>query len=207
MEVLAPTRDVIGRDAPELAMVYRLAAAAERRDGETHSHTLRVGRAAALLAERAGLPAREVDLIRLAAPLHDIGKLGISDTILSKPAPLNSTEVAEMRRHTELGRRMLEGSGSGVLRLGAEIAFTHHEGWDGGGYPRGIEGERIPFAGRATAVADAFDAITHERPYKDASPIEEALLELRLGAGRQFDPTVVEAFLELDHDDLLALAD
>lgn len=188
-------------------MVYRLAAAAERRDGETHSHTLRVGRAAALLAKQAGLSAREVDLVRLAAPLHDIGKLGISDTILSKPAPLNSSEVTEMRRHTELGRQMLEGSDSGVMRLGAEIAFTHHESWDGSGYPRAISGDRIPFAGRLTAVADAFDAMTHERPYKDASPIDDALLELQLGAGKQFDPWVVEAFGQLDHDDLLALVD
>jgi putative two-component system response regulator len=192
-------------EGSELATVYRLAAAAERRDGETHAHTLRVGRAAAMLAEAIGLSEREVELIRLAAPLHDIGKLGIPDTILTKPGPLEPDERAEIQRHVEIGREVLEGSESEVLRLAAVVAFTHHEWWDGSGYPQGLEEEQIPLGGRLTAVADAFDAMTHGRPYKAAWPVAEALAELELCAGSQFDPWLVEAFTDLDHRSLVGL--
>jgi putative two-component system response regulator len=207
MEAALARGEAIGWDSPELAMIYRIAAAAERRDGETHAHTLRVGRGAALLAAESGMTRSEVHLVRLAAPLHDIGKLGVSDTILSKPAPLNTHERDEMRTHTDIGRRMLEGSESPVLRLGALIAFTHHECWDGSGYPMGAAGLEIPVAGRVTAIADAFDSMTHDRPYKDAWSVEEALGELELMSGEQFDPILVEAFQRLDHEDLLTLAD
>jgi putative two-component system response regulator len=193
------------REGSELATVYRLAAAAERRDGETHAHTLRVGRAAGVLAESIGLSEREVELIRLAAPLHDLGKLGVPDAILTKPGPLNGEEREQMRAHVEIGRQILEGSESEVLRLAAEIAFTHHEWWDGSGYPRGLEEEETPLAGRLTSVVDAFDAMTHGRPYKAAWPVGEALAELQLSAGRQFDPWLVEAFELLDHERLLGL--
>jgi putative two-component system response regulator len=188
-------------------MVYRVAAAAARWDGETHAHTLRVGRGAALLAAKTGLCQADVELLRLAAPLHDLGKLGVSDAILSKPAPLNTQERDEMRRHTDIGRRMLEGGSSPVLRLGAVIAFTHHECWDGSGYPMGAVGREIPLPGRITSVVDAFDAMTHERPFKDACSVDRALGEMGSLAGEQFDPFLVEAFESLDHDDLLALAD
>jgi putative two-component system response regulator len=189
----------------ELATVYRLAAAAERRDTETHSHTLRVGRAAAMLAESVGLPEREVEMIKLAAPLHDIGKLGVSDAILSKPGPLTELEWEQMRAHVDIGRQILEGSECEVLRLASEIAFTHHEWWDGRGYPRGLEEEEIPLAGRVTAVTDAFDAMTHGRPYKPAWSISEALTEMQLSSGTQFDPWLVEAFGDMEHHSLLCL--
>ena len=189
----------------ELATVYRLAAAAERRDGETHAHTLRVGRAAAMLAEQIGLSEREIEMIKLAAPLHDIGKIGVPDAILSKPGPLTEEEWVEMRAHVEIGREILEGCESEVLRLASEIAFTHHEWWDGDGYPRGLEEEQIPLAGRLTSITDAFDAMTHGRPYKPAWSIEEGLAELQLSAGIQFDPWLVEAFGDLDHSSLLCL--
>lgn len=189
----------------ELATVYRLAAAAERRDGETHAHTLRVGRSAAMLAESIGLPEREVEMVKLAAPLHDIGKLGVADAILTKPGPLTELEWEQMRAHVDIGRQILEGSECEVLRQASEIAFTHHEWWDGGGYPRGLEEEQIPLAGRLTGVADAFDAMTHGRPYKPAWSINEALAELQLSAGVQFDPWLVEAFGDLDHHSMLSL--
>jgi response regulator RpfG family c-di-GMP phosphodiesterase len=189
----------------ELATVYRLAAAVERRDGETHAHTLRVGRAASMLAEAIGLSEREVEMIKLAAPLHDIGKVGVPDAILSKPGPLTEEEWVEMRAHAHLGHQILQGSECEVLRLASEIALTHHEWWDGAGYPCGLEEEQIPLAGRLTAVTDAFDAMTHGRPYKPAWSIEEGLAELSLSAGVQFDPWLVEAFSELDHSLLLSL--
>ena len=192
-----------GLNEAELGTVYRLAVTAEMRDGETHTHTLRVGRAASLLATEVGLEPDQVELIRLAAPLHDIGKLGVSDAILHKPGPLTPEETALMQMHVEMGRQILEGSSSEVLRAGAEIAYTHHEWWDGGGYPRGLEEESIPLPGRVTAIADAFDAMTHRRPYKEAWPIDHALNELQVCAGTQFDPWLVEAFEELDHESLL----
>jgi putative two-component system response regulator len=166
---------------------------------------VRVGRAAAMLAEAIGLPERQVELIRLAAPLHDIGKLGISDRLLCKPGPLDPVELEEMRRHVEIGREILDGSESEVLRVAAEIAFTHHEWWDGRGYPRGLEEEQIPLAGRITAIVDAFDAMTHGRPYKAAWSVEVALTEMHVSAGSQFDPWLIEAFEELDHSQLLGL--
>jgi putative two-component system response regulator len=194
------------REGSELATVYRLAAAAQKRTGgETHAHTLRVGRSAAMLATAVGLPERQVELIRLAAPLHDIGKLGISDRLLCKPGALDPIEIEEMRRHVEIGREILDGSESAVLRLAAEIAFTHHEWWDGRGYPRGLEEEQIPLAGRITAIADAFDAMTHGRPYKAAWAVDVALAEVHVSAGTQFDPWLVEAFEDLDHGSLLGL--
>ena len=192
-------------EGSELATVYRFAAATEGRDGETHAHTLRVGRGAGLLAREIGLGEREVELIRLAAPLHDVGKLGVPDAILTKPGPLDDDEWVQMRSHVEIGRQILEGSESEVLRLAAEIAFTHHEWWEGSGYPRELEEEQIPLPGRIAAIVDAFDAMTHERPYKPAWGVGEALAELQLSAGTQFDPWLVEAFWDLDHDSLLGL--
>ena len=141
-----------------------------------------------------GLDAGEVDLIRQAAPLHDIGKLGVPDAILLKPGPLDAAERARMQTHADIGRRILGGSLSPVLRLAEEIAHTHHERWDGAGYPRGLAGDAIPLVGRIVAVADVFDALTHARPYKPAWPADRAFAELCAQAGRQFDPGVVNAF-------------
>jgi PAS domain S-box-containing protein/putative nucleotidyltransferase with HDIG domain len=175
--------------------LQRLAIAAEYRDDETYQHTERVGITAAAIAERLGLAATQTRLIRLAAPLHDVGKLAIPDRILLKPGKLTAPEYEVMKTHAALGCRMLSSSQSPVLQMAAVIASTHHERWDGKGYPKGLAGDAIPLVGRIVAVADVFDALTHERPYKAAWPAEQALAEIRRCSGSQFDPRVVEAFL------------
>jgi putative two-component system response regulator len=189
-------------DEARLETLRMLALAAEYRDHQTFEHTERVGRTAALLAERLGEPERNVILIRQAAPLHDIGKLAVSDTILLKPGKLTSREFEEVKRHTLHGREILSGSVSDVLRLARDIALTHHEWWDGTGYPYGLHGSEIPQCGRIVAVADVFDALTHERPYKAAWPVDQAVEELHQLRGRQFDPGVVDAFEELEPGEL-----
>jgi PAS domain S-box-containing protein/putative nucleotidyltransferase with HDIG domain len=173
----------------------RLATAAEYRDDETYQHTQRVGITAADIAEELSLGAPQVRLLRQAAPLHDVGKLAIPDRILLKPGKLTKHEYEVMKTHAELGCRMLSGSNAPVLQMAAVIAASHHERWDGHGYPNGLSGDAIPLVGRLVAVADVFDALTHVRPYKPAWPVEEALEEIRRCAGSQFDPRVVEAFL------------
>jgi cyclic di-GMP phosphodiesterase len=144
------------------------------------------------------LPEQFVSTIQDAALLHDVGKVGISDRILLKPGRLSEEERATMMRHVDIGARILGQARSPVLRAAAEIARTHHERWDGAGYLAGLAGEDIPLAGRITAVADVFDALTHERPYKSAWETDRALSEIKDQAGRQFDPRVVEAFLTID---------
>ena len=181
-----------------LETLRRLALAAEYRDDQTFEHTERVGRTSALLAEQLGLAEREVSLIRQAAPLHDIGKLGISDTILLKRGKLTSDEYEEVKRHADLGAAILSASSSEVLQLAEEIALSHHEWWDGNGYPSGLRGEAIPLSARIVGLADVFDALTHQRPYKEAWPLERALGQISALSGRQFDPRVVAAFEKLD---------
>lgn len=176
----------------------RLALAAEYRDDETYEHTARIGRSAELLARELGLSQREAELIRDAAPLHDIGKVGVSDTVLLKPARLTEAEFEHVKRHAQTGEKILAGSSSEVLRLAAEIALAHHEWWDGTGYPYGLSGDEIPLPARIVAVVDVFDALTHRRPYKPAWPLPEALEEIQRLRGRQFDPHVVDAFARLD---------
>lgn len=183
-----------------LETLQRLALAAEFRDDDTLHHTERVGRLAATVAEGMRLAPESVELIELAAPLHDIGKLGVSDTILLKPGPLTTEERDLMKRHTTIGASILAGSRFLVLRLGAEIALSHHEHWDGTGYPNGLAGEAIPLSARIVGVADVFDALTHDRPYKRAWPLDDALTEIAQLSGKQFDPRVVTAFLALDHE-------
>ena len=173
-------------------ILTRLALAAEYRDDQTGEHTRRVGHMAALLARELGLTDAEVELIRQAAPLHDIGKLGIPDAVLMKPSNLTPEEYEVMKGHTEIGARLLSGSRFPLLRLAQEIARTHHEWWNGGGYI-GLSREQIPLASRIVSVADTFDAITHDRPYRAAKTIRKAIEELRRQAGRQFDPVVVDA--------------
>jgi PAS domain S-box-containing protein len=177
--------------------LQRLAVVAEYHDHETALHTRRVGTTAAELANCLGLGAEQVKLIDDAAPLHDVGKLGIPDRILLKPAKLTTKEYAVMRTHTALGERVLAGSNAPVLRMAAVIAASHHERWDGSGYPLGLAGEAIPLVGRIVAVADVFDALTHDRPYKPAWPVAHAVAEIQREAGSQFDPRVVAAFLVL----------
>jgi putative two-component system response regulator len=179
-----------------------LAAVSEYHDDDTHQHTQRVGAMAARLAQRLGLAKSFVAEIRRAAPLHDLGKVAIPQQILLKPGPLTDEERAEMMRHVHFGAKMLSTARSPILRLAAEIAVSHHERWDGNGYLSGLSGADIPLSGRITAVADVFDALTHERPYKRAWERQHALAEIASQAGRQFDPAVVEVLLELDFDAL-----
>jgi putative two-component system response regulator len=196
-------RAVAERTPRGMRPTKRSIAAAEYRDDETQQHARRIGRAAGALAHQLGLPAKAAREIRRAAPLHDIGKIGIPDQILLKPGKLTDEEFDVIRTHTTIGAQLLSGSQAPLLQRAEEIALTHHERWDGSGYPNGLAGDRIPIAGRIVSVVDVFDALTHDRPYKDAWPIGEAVEEILRQAGRQFDPAVVEAFQRLDHAALL----
>lgn len=183
-------------EAAQIEIIERLARAAEFRDDNTGQHTERVGQMAALVARQAGLPDSQVALIRRAAPLHDVGKIGIPDSILLKLGRLTDEEFAIVKQHTTIGARILSGSRFPILRLAEEIAFSHHERWDGNGYA-GMTRESIPLAGRIVAVADVFDALTQKRPYKTAWPLEEAIAEIDRERSRQFDPMLVDAFLRV----------
>jgi len=184
----------------------RLALMAEYRDDDTNKHTERVARTAALLAQQLGLDGELVSTIHHAAPLHDVGKVGIPDEILLKPDKLTLEEFEVIKTHTVIGGRILCESRFPVVKMAMQIAFTHHERWDGSGYPSGLQGEETPIAGRIIAVADAFDAMTHARPYKRALPVEHAVAEIERCSGTQFDPRVVEAFMRLDHAKLIDTA-
>jgi putative two-component system response regulator len=186
-----------------LEMLRRLALAAEYRDDATGQHTERVGRTAELVALGLDLEPEEAELIRHAATLHDVGKIGVPDSILLKPAGLTAGEYEQMKTHVTVGAMILSGSRSPLLRVAEQVALTHHEWWDGSGYLTGMTGEEIPLAGRIVAVADVFDALTTDRPYKAAMPLDDALQEIRGLRGRQFDPNVVEAFEALDHQALI----
>ena len=181
----------------------KLAQAAEFRDDDTGEHIQRVGNGAGLLARQLGLSSRESDLIRRAAPLHDIGKIAIPDSILLKPGKLTNEEFDAMKTHAKTGAELLSRSRSPLMQRAEIIARTHHERFDGTGYPANLAGENIPIEGRIAAVIDVFDALTHERPYKAAWPIEEALGEIQKCAGAHFDPRVVEAFCQLNHASLI----
>jgi HD-GYP domain-containing protein (c-di-GMP phosphodiesterase class II) len=186
--------------AAQLDGLRRLAQAAEYRDDNTHEHNQRVGHLAALLARRVGLGDRMVWLVRQAAPLHDIGKIAIPDSILLKPGRLSDEEFEVVKTHALLGARVLAGAESELLEVAERIVRSHHERWDGDGYPEGLVGEDIPSVGRITHVADVFDVLVHERPYKDSWSVEAAAEEIRAGAGTQFDPDVVQAFDDLGED-------
>ncbi|WP_255604437.1 HD domain-containing phosphohydrolase [Oscillochloris sp. ZM17-4] len=180
-------------DEAQTEVILRLSQAAEYRDEETGLHTQRVGRLSALIARSIGLDEEQVELIRRAAPLHDIGKIAIPDYILRKPGRLTAEELRRMQEHAAMGARMLEDSRFPLLQAAHEIALYHHERWDGAGYPQGIGGHDIPIMARIVAVADAFDALTHERPYKHAWSVDETLTELRACSGSRYDPQVIEA--------------
>ncbi|HEY8550276.1 MAG TPA: HD domain-containing phosphohydrolase [Vicinamibacterales bacterium] len=177
----------------QLEILERLARTAEFRDDDTMQHTQRVGVISARIAEALGLPDHLVHTLRLAAPLHDIGKIGVPDNILLKLGKLTDAEYDVIKMHTTIGARILSGSSHLLLQMAEQIALTHHERFDGQGYLAGMAGEEIPLVSRIVAVADVFDALTHQRPYKDPWPIEEALREIESQAGLQFDPRVVEA--------------
>src|SRR5688500_14205476 len=184
-------------EAAKVEILDRLARASDFRDEVTHAHTSRVGDLAALLARRLGLDVTEVEQLRIAARLHDIGKIGLSDSILQKPGPLEPAEFSAQEQHTVIGANILSGSRFPILRLAEQIALTHHEAWDGLGYPRRLAGDEIPLVGRIVAVADVFDALTHERPYKRAWPIAAAADEIRTRSGSKFDPQGVAAFIAI----------
>ena len=179
----------------------RLARAADYRDDVTGQHIRRVGYGSALVAREMGWPDTEVDVIRQAAPLHDVGKIGIPDRILLKPGKLTPDEFERMKSHTTIGASLLAGSHSPVLQMAEKIALTHHERWDGSGYI-GLEGSTIPLVARITSVIDVFDALTHRRSYKEAWPVEAAVDEIQRHSGRHFDPEIVGVFLTVlkQHD-------
>jgi putative two-component system response regulator len=173
-----------------LDSLERLAIAAEFRDDETGRHTERVGEMAALLGAALGMSDDDVFLVRRAAPLHDVGKIGIPDAILRNPKALTADEWEVMRTHTTIGARILSGGRSRVVRLAEEIALNHHEHWNGEGYPRGLRGDGIPLVGRLVMVADAYDALTSDRVYRKAWPSEQVLAYLREYSGKRFDPRI-----------------
>ena len=187
-----------------LELLERLALAAEYRDDNTQEHAQRVGRTVAQLGSAMGLSSADAEVLLRAAPLHDVGKIGVPDAILLKAAPLTNEEFAVMQLHTKIGAQILSGSEFAILQTAERIAATHHERWDGAGYPHGLAGEAIPLAGRLVAVADVFDALVHERPYKPAWPLKRAIEEIASLAGTHLDPDVVAAFAALDHERLLS---
>ena len=177
--------------------IHRLAYAAEFRDPTTGAHLNRMSRTCGLLAERAGLGTTRAELIRIASPMHDIGKIGVSDEILRKPGKLTTDEMDEMRKHPLKGSEILAGSDSELLQVGGLIALTHHERWDGTGYPYRLSRTAIPVEGRIVALADVFDALISERPYKPAFEIDHAVALMTDERGRHFDPDLLDTFLTL----------
>lgn len=202
-EIRAKQEAILDR---EREMIMRLAKAAEFRDPETGAHILRMAHYSRLIAQQLGLPQEEQELILRAAPMHDMGKIAIPDHILLKPGRLSDEEMVIMKRHAEYGYEILRGSASTLLDVAATIARSHHEKYDGSGYPSGLVGLAIPLHGRIVAVADVFDALTTERPYKPAWELERALQFLRDGMGNHFDPDCVGAFLDR-MDDALEIRD
>ena len=192
-------------EAARIEVLERLAVAAEYRDDTTGQHTRRVGRVSALIARGLGLSADEVELMERAAPLHDVGKIGVPDQILLKGGRLTPEEFSLMKTHTTIGAKILGGSRNRLLQFAEEIALFHHEHWDGTGYSPGLAGEAIPLSARIVAIADVYDSLTHERPYKRAWSKEEAVTEINAGNGSHFDPDVVGAFMEIV--DLLPLSE
>lgn len=183
-------------DDSQVEIVERLAKAAEIRDDDTGRHTQRVARQSALLAEALGMGERFIELIRRAAPVHDVGKIGIPDRILLKAGKLTAVEMEIARSHTVIGARLLSGGHSDLVKMAERIALSHHERWNGSGYPQGLRGEEIPLEARIVGLADVLDALTHRRPYRPASPMHEALAEVVRERGMHFDPALVDALLD-----------
>lgn len=178
-----------------IEIVERLGRAGEYRDNETGNHVKRVSLFSYLIAKRAGLGEERARLIELASPMHDIGKIGVSDTILMKPGKLTDEEFVAMQNHVLIGASILKDSESEILKAAYQIALTHHEKYDGKGYPHGLAGEEIPVEGRIVAIADVFDALTSERPYKEAWSVEKAVDLLEKEKGKHFDPELVDCFV------------
>ncbi len=183
-------------DYAYLDTINRLVSAAEYKDEETGDHIVRMSRYCTLIADKLGLSEEMVKLIRYASPMHDIGKIGIPDNILLKPGRLTAEEFETIKTHTTIGASILADSKADVLKIAHEIALTHHEKWDGTGYPYGLKKEKTPVSGRIVGIADTFDALTSKRPYKDPYPLEVALEIIRSERGASFDPDVVDIFME-----------
>lgn len=193
-EVTHAQREV---QAGHLDTIRRLTLAAEYKDHDTAGHIERIGRYSQVVGMAMHLQPRMVDLLLHAAPMHDVGKLGIPDRILLKPGPLSDEERAIMNTHTTIGGQILSGSTSPVIQMGERVALTHHEKWDGSGYPRGIAGDEIPIEARVCSVVDFFDALTMDRPYRKAVPNDEVVEMICTESGKSFDPAVVEVFTDV----------
>ncbi len=178
-----------------MEIIRRLGRAAEYKDNETGMHVIRMSLYSKILARAAGLDEEQAELLLNAAPMHDVGKIGIADHILSKPGSLNDEEWAVMRKHPEFGAEIIGDNASSILRMARIVALAHHEKWDGSGYPLGLAGEDIPLAARIVAIADVFDALTTVRPYKQAWSVDEAIADLQKEAGSHFDPQLVSKFV------------
>jgi len=179
-----------------LDTIYRLVLAAEYKDEDTGDHIKRMSRYCALIAEKLELPAKEVQNILYAAPMHDVGKIGIPDSLLLKPGKLTDEEFDIIKTHSTIGAKILAHSKSKILQVAEQIALSHHEKWNGKGYPQGLAGENIPLVGRIIGLADVFDALTSKRPYKDPFPVEKAIDIIKKERGEHFDPHIVDVFLE-----------
>ncbi len=179
-----------------LDTIRRLTIAAEYKDEEIAGHLTRVGLSAAVLARAVGFAPGRIEMIRHAAPMHDVGKIGVPDEVLLKRGPLDEVEQTLMREHTHIGAELLTGSDSEVIQMGATIALHHHECWDGTGYPRGVAGEDIPIEARVCAIVDFFDACTMDRPYRRAQPMDQVLAAMTAGSGTKFEPRLIHAFFD-----------
>jgi len=179
-----------------LDTIHRLVLAAEYKDEDTGDHIIRMGRYSALIAEKLDLPSKEVQNILYVSPMHDVGKIGIPDSILIKPGKLTKEEFEIMKAHSIIGANLLAYSKSEIIQVAEQIALSHHEKWNGKGYPQGLAGEEIPLVGRIVGLADVFDALTSKRPYKDPFPVEKAIDIIKKERGEHFDPHIVDVFLE-----------
>jgi len=177
-------------------LVQRLGRAAEYKDTDTGEHIVRMSQYSKILALALDIPELHAEQLRQAAPMHDIGKIGIPDAILLKPGKLTFEEFEQMKQHTVIGAQILAKSSSPLLQLAHQLAIEHHEKWDGTGYPKGLKGEEISIEGRIVAVADVFDALTSKRPYKDAWTVEETIAHIKEQSGKHFDPQLVDLFIE-----------
>jgi len=189
--------------AASLETIYRLSMAAEYKDEDTGGHINRMSRYAAAVARRMDLDENTIETILYASPMHDLGKIGIPDLILMKPAKLDPAEWEIMKQHTVIGAKILSSSDAEFIKLGETLALSHHEKWDGSGYPNGLKGTEIPLSGRITAIADVFDALTSKRPYKEPFSVERSLSIIKEGKGSHFDPEVVDAFFAIQEEILI----
>jgi putative two-component system response regulator len=187
-----------------LKTIHNLSRASEYKDEDTGAHIQRMSYYSAAVARKMGLTERTVEAILYASPMHDVGKIGIPNQILLKPGKLDPDEWETMKQHTTIGGRILEGSDTGFLKLAEVIALTHHEKWDGSGYPKGLKGSEIPLAGRITAIADVFDALTSKRPYKEPLELDKAYDIIKESRGSHFDPEVVDAFFAVE-DEIMSI--